>query len=144
MQMVAGVSVGAVVSTIAAPQLVGLLSRAWAGAANPRLMPLWKVLTGALLGAGLTAFRGTRKFGGYFLVGGAVSGLTDWLNQTVVPMIPTMAGYRGVGDYVQLGNQAMVEQGRFQGVADYVQLGTQAQVEAGQFGDGSGTFAPSF
>lgn len=155
--MVIGVGAGAVAATALTPTVVGLVSRAWAGAANPRLKPFWTLVTGgvAAMVAGALFRRG--KVGTYMLVGGGVAAVIDLLNQYVLPMVPGLQGY---GDYVQLPYAGM---GR--GWGDYVQLpysgmgspmqveagimgyGTPMQVEAGIMGygdDPTGTFAQSF
>ncbi|MDP3910553.1 MAG: hypothetical protein Q8Q14_09170 [Gemmatimonadales bacterium] len=163
MEMALGVGAGAVVATTFTPMVVGGISRFWAGAANPSLAPLWKLVTGGLAAAiaGMV-FRG-RKIGNYMLVGGGVAAAIDLLNQYVVPMLPTFAGFRdyvqlpysgmggrGMGDYVQLPYSGMGGYGTpYQVEAGMMGLGTPYQVEAGMMGlgfgdDATGTFSQSF
>jgi hypothetical protein len=162
MEMVVGVGAGAVTATVFTPMLVNGVSRMWAGAANPRLKPLWTLVTGGIAAAIAGMLFRRRKIGTYMLVGGGVAATIDLMNQYVVPMLPTFAGYgtpyqveagmmgyggRGMGDYVQLPYSGMGG-----GMGDYVQLpysgmGSPQQVEAGIMGygdDPTGTFAQSF
>jgi hypothetical protein len=97
------------------------------------------------------------------LVGGGVAAAIDLLNQYVVPMLPTFAGFRdyvqlpysgmggrGMGDYVQLPYSGMGGYGTpYQVEAGMMGLGTPYQVEAGMMGlgfgdDATGTFSQSF
>ncbi len=164
MNTVLGVGTGVVATNLFTPMLVKGLTNVWAGAANPNLSPVMKIVTGGVAGMvagflpiGSKADR--KKLSGYMVAGGGLAALLDVLNAYVVPQVKGMLGlqgYRGMGDYVQLP---------YSGMGDYVQLpysgygtpaqveagsfGTPAQVEAGSFGalgmaDSGGTFAPSF
>ncbi len=168
MNTVLGVGAGVVTTNLFTPMLVKGLTNVWAGAANPQLSPVMKIVTGGVAGMiagvlpiGTAANR--KKLSGYMVAGGGLAALLDVLNAYVVPQVRGMLGlqgYRGMGDYVQLP---------YSGMGDYVQLpysglgapmgtpaqveagsfGTPAQVEAGSFGalgmaDSAGTFAPSF
>lgn len=161
MEMVIGVGAGAVAATAFTPMLVnGLVAKVMPGAAaNPRLKPLWTLLTGGLAAALAGAVFRRGKVGTYMLVGGGVAAVIDLLNQYVVPMLPGLSGYgdyvqlpyagmRGMGDYVQLPYSGMSGMGSPQQVeAGIFGYGSPQQVEAGIFGygdDASGTFAQSF
>lgn len=169
MNTVLGVGSGVVATNLFTPLLVKGLTKVWAGAANPQLSPVMKIVTGGIAGVvagflpiGSSANR--KKLSGYMVAGGGLAALLDVLNAYVVPQVRGalgLSGYRGMGDYVQLP---------YSGMSDYVQLpysgygapgmgtpaqveagsfGTPAQVEAGSFGalgmaDSGGTFAPSF
>lgn len=144
MQMVFGVGLGAVAATVGGKMLQGAIAKSWAKAADPRMQPLFQVLSGAL-GAGVLQALKQRDMASYVLVGGGVAAVISLLNTYVVPKLP-LAGYGDYvqlpyGDYVQLpysgyGTPAQVAAGEF---------GTVAQVEAGDFGaSDAGTFAPSF
>ena len=162
MQMVFGVALGATAATVLGPMLQAAATKAWAGAGDQRMKPLWTVITGALAATvvGFLPFRGKREIASYLLVGGGVAAVVDLLNTHVVPKLPVPAGWKGMGDYVQLPYS-----GYGRGMGDYVQLpysgyGSPQQVERGQFngygsaqqvvegdfgiGHHDSTFSPSF